>query len=186
MIQLAVVVTPSLRSAPAPIKARPHRTAKLAGTGQVVASIDGRLRRWQFSAEPRGSLDPLVTVAIREARRFGHPVSDRDQRLRSEQRLRSRAASLIGSSAGNGGRSSGQRRHPSDAMINGVEFGYRLPGTGWAEARMSDEAAAVTLIASCLDDALGVLLPAVAGPRRMEFPFPIGPLRTIRARLAAG
>jgi hypothetical protein len=71
-------------------------------------------------------------------------------------------------------------------MINGVEFGYRLPGTGWAEARVSDEAATVTLIASSLDDAPGVLLPAAAGTRRVEFPFPIGPLRTIRARLADG
>jgi hypothetical protein len=42
-----------------------------------------------------------------------------------------------------------------------VEFSYRLTGSGWAEARIADEQAWVTLPASYLSDALGVLLEAV-------------------------
>src|SRR4051794_38082323 len=43
-----------------------------------------------------------------------------------------------------------------------VDFAYRLTGTGWAQARVSDASSSVTITASYLTDALGVLLEAVS------------------------
>jgi hypothetical protein len=43
-----------------------------------------------------------------------------------------------------------------------VDFSYRLTGTGWAEARLSDGDHSVALSASYLSDALGELLLAIA------------------------
>lgn len=51
--------------------------------------------------------------------------------------------------------------HRCDGTISCVEFAYRLTGTGWAEARLSDGSASATITASYLGDALGVLLEAV-------------------------
>lgn len=42
-----------------------------------------------------------------------------------------------------------------------VEFGYRLTGTGWSEARLTDGPSSVTITASYLGDAIGELLEAV-------------------------
>ena len=42
-----------------------------------------------------------------------------------------------------------------------MEFGYRLTGTGWSEARLEDGPSSVTITASYLGDALGELLAAV-------------------------
>jgi hypothetical protein len=42
-----------------------------------------------------------------------------------------------------------------------VEFAYRLTGTGWSEARLSDGDSSVTITASYLGDALGELLEAI-------------------------
>lgn len=42
-----------------------------------------------------------------------------------------------------------------------MNFAYRLTGTGWAEARITDEHGAATLMASYVSDALGDLLRAV-------------------------
>lgn len=42
-----------------------------------------------------------------------------------------------------------------------MHFAYRLTGTGWAEACISDHASAVSIRASYLTDALGLLLKAV-------------------------
>ena len=42
-----------------------------------------------------------------------------------------------------------------------MEFSYRLTGTGWSEARLSDGTTEATVTASYLSDALGVLLEAV-------------------------
>lgn len=42
-----------------------------------------------------------------------------------------------------------------------MEFTYRLTGTGWAEARVSDQSSSATVTASYLEDALGVLLEPV-------------------------
>jgi hypothetical protein len=55
----------------------------------------------------------------------------------------------------------GITRRPIAEKITPVEFSYRLTGTGWAEARIADDSAWVTLTASYLEDALGVLLEAV-------------------------
>jgi hypothetical protein len=43
-----------------------------------------------------------------------------------------------------------------------VEFEYRLTGTGWAEARIADDASHAILTASYLSDALGDLLEAIS------------------------
>lgn len=43
-----------------------------------------------------------------------------------------------------------------------MQFSYRLTGTGWAEARVSDEHHSVVLTASYLSDSLGELLLAIA------------------------
>ena len=43
-----------------------------------------------------------------------------------------------------------------------MEFSYRLTGAGWSEGRLSDGHSSVTLTASHLGDALGVLLNAVS------------------------
>ena len=45
--------------------------------------------------------------------------------------------------------------------IMAVKVSYRLTGTGWAEARVADGSASVTITAPNLEDALGVLLEAV-------------------------
>jgi hypothetical protein len=42
-----------------------------------------------------------------------------------------------------------------------MEFEYRLTGTGWAEARIGDDASHAILTASYLSDALGDLLEAI-------------------------
>ena len=42
-----------------------------------------------------------------------------------------------------------------------MEFGYRLTGTGWSEARLGDGPCSVRITASYLGDALGELLEAV-------------------------
>jgi hypothetical protein len=42
-----------------------------------------------------------------------------------------------------------------------VEFSYRLTGTGWAQARIADDATWVVLTVSYLSDALGDLLEAI-------------------------
>jgi hypothetical protein len=43
-----------------------------------------------------------------------------------------------------------------------MDFTYRLVGTGWAEASISDGMATATITASYLEDALGVLLKALS------------------------
>lgn len=42
-----------------------------------------------------------------------------------------------------------------------MEFSYRLTGTGWSEARLSDGTSSATVTGSYLSDALGLLLEAV-------------------------
>jgi hypothetical protein len=53
-------------------------------------------------------------------------------------------------------------RRSARSTICAVEFTYRLTGTGWAEARLSDRSSSTTITASYLADALGDLLVAVA------------------------
>jgi hypothetical protein len=48
----------------------------------------------------------------------------------------------------------------------GIDFSYRLIGSGWAEARIADETSSVEMTASYLTDALGDLLSALAALNR--------------------
>lgn len=52
-------------------------------------------------------------------------------------------------------------RRCRSGMICAVDFTYRLVGTGWAEATLSDGPSSTTLTASYLEDELGELLEAI-------------------------
>jgi hypothetical protein len=73
-----------------------------------------------------------------------------------------------------------------------VEFSYRLTGTGWAEALVSDGCASAAITASYLTDALGVLLEAVgsmldgAGEARCSWEEEPGEYRWLFERTGEG